>query len=69
MEHPELVDEHKILYYQAYTLLNESTQKFRDFGQHIFRNDPEKVNEYKSTHYINMGKQNQVSSQSIEITE
>jgi len=52
---PELVDEHKIFCYQAYTLLNESTQKFRDFGQHIFRNDPEKLDQYKSDHFQKIG--------------
>ncbi len=51
---PELVEEHKIFCYQAFTHLNEATQELRRIGQHVFRRDADKLNEYKSEHYQNL---------------
>ncbi len=52
---PVLIEEHKIFMYQAYTYLNEATAEIREFGQHIFRKDPEKLDDYKSEYYQNKG--------------
>ncbi len=54
MMSPELVEEHKIFSYQAFTYLNEATQELRRIGQHIFRRDADKLAEYKSDHYQNL---------------
>ncbi len=52
---PEHVEEEKQFYYKAYTYLNEATQKLRRIGQHLYRRDLEKLEEYKSDHYKSIG--------------
>lgn len=52
---PEMVEEHKTLAYQAFTFMNEMTQEFRRVGQHIFRRDPERLELYKSDHFVTIG--------------
>lgn len=53
---PQELNELKQNTFKSYTWLKEATDEIREYGQHAFRKDPERLNRYKSDYYQKLGR-------------
>jgi antitoxin component HigA of HigAB toxin-antitoxin module len=53
---PEVVEHKKMMMKKAYTYLWKAVDEIRDFGQFAFWKDENKLEQYRSEHYRNLGK-------------